>query len=282
MPKTLEQKPILVASDLSHRSDRAMQRAFDLARRQSLPVVVVTALDDAMPEDMVADLHASAITKLERFAGSLGDGVEHRVVARVGDPTDEILGAVEEIEPTLLVMGVHRPRGFLDALRETTMQRIVRRTGCPVLLVRDTVDHEYKTVIAACDFSPASTSAMELADSFTETQTIRPIHALHVPYSGMLGPTKSAKSELERAFQADARKLDAKWREGALPGKLASDTEIVAGSPYSVIRQQVEKGGVDLICVGAHGRVGAAPAVLGSLATDLMRDAPCDLLIARP
>ena len=49
-----------------------------------------------------------------------------------------------------------------------------------------------------------------------------------------------------------------------------------------MIQDHLAKGRYDLIAVGAHGRVGAARAILGSLATDLMRDPPCDLLIARP
>ena len=49
-----------------------------------------------------------------------------------------------------------------------------------------------------------------------------------------------------------------------------------------VALNRVRQGQADLIAVGAHGRVGAGRAILGSVSTDLMRDPPCDLLIARP
>ena len=59
-------------------------------------------------------------------------------------------------------------------------------------------------------------------------------------------------------------------------------TEIVLGAPQLMVRNRAGQGRADLIAMGAHGRVGAARAILGSVSTDLMRDPPCDLLIARP
>ena len=273
---------ILVATDMSPRSDRAMQRAFDLARTHELPVTVLSVLDDAMPADLTDVLHAKAEMQLERFVASLSAGVSHDVIIRVGDPTREILHYAHNDPKCLLVMGVHRPRPFLDALRETTMQRIVRRTANPVLLVKDAVDHAYVNVAAACDFSPASTASLKLALSLSKGATARLIHALHVPYSGMLGQTSGAASDLAKAFHKEAATQDTTWRaDNDLPDG-AGETEILEGSPYPMLRALADKGGVDLIAVGAHGRVGSARAILGSLSVDLMRDPPCDVLIARP
>lgn len=282
MPPQPDSKPILVATDMSHRSDRAMQRAFALARRNGAKVIAFTAVDDAMPEELTGDLHRRVAEHLQRHVAVLADGVAYDTRTTVGDPTAEILRAVGDIDPGLLVMGMHRIRGFLDTLRETTMQRIVRRTHHPVLLVHDPVDHDYRTVIAASDFSPASTAALRLAAELCPDATITPIHALHVPFSGMLNQTPDSRTELEAAFVKDTREADVLWRQASeLPGQVR-DTIIEPGPGFAVLRKAVLSADADLICVGAHGRVGAAPSILGSLASDLMRDPPCDLLIARP
>ena len=273
---------ILVATDMSPRSDRAVRRAFDLARVHELPVTVLMVLDDAMLPDLTDMLHTKAEMELERFLATVGEGVAHDTIIRVGDPTKDILHYAANDPKCLLVMGVHRPRPFLDALRETTMQRIVRRTSNPVLLVKDTADHRYDKVVAACDFSPASTASLRLALSLTPGATARLIHALHVPYSGMLGQTSSAAADLAKAFHKEAAQDDATWRASTELPQGAGETEVLPGSPYPLLRGLAERGEADLIAVGAHGRVGSARAILGSLSVDLMRDPPCDVLIARP
>ena len=276
-------KSILVATDMSHRSDRAMQRAFHLARELKAHLTVFSAFDDAMPAELVDALHERAGKMLKRHAKSLGEGVSYDVQTKVGDPTLEILQAVTNTGADLLIMGTHRPRPFLDGLRDTTMQRIVRRTDCAVLLVRDPVDHDYKSILSATDFSPAATSAIQMSNALAPKAQIIPVHALHVPYRGMLGTTVSDKSILEQSFRLEVEPQAKAWVENNdLPTSAMEDVQITAGSPYTLLRGLVEKKEFDLICVGAHGRVGAAPSILGSLSTDLMRDPPCDVLITRP
>ncbi|MBJ6373282.1 universal stress protein [Sedimentitalea arenosa] len=276
--------PILVASDMSSRSDRAMQRAFRLGAQMGRKVIAFSVLDDAMPMDILEETLERAQARLTRFADSLAGDHPHEAHAVIGDPTSDILAMIDKTGTDLLVLGAHRPRAFLGELRETTMQRIVRNTRCSVLLAQDTCDHDYDKIILACDFSPASTRALTLAHEIAPDAVFSPIHALHLPYSGILGRTAVAQADLDAPYRAEAEAADTEWRAG-LPEKLAKlvpATEILPGSPYPVIRQEVESRGTDLIALGAHGRVGASRAILGSLASDLTRDPPCDLLITRP
>ena len=274
--------PILVATDMSNRSDRAMARAFRIARDLGAPVVVMTVLDDAMPADLMPDLHDRSRERLERYCATLSGGtVPFTVEIQTGDPTEDILAAVEARQPRLLVLGSHRPRAFMDMVRETTLQRIVRHTSAPVLLAMDRDDHDYRSVLVPTDFSPASASAARIALEIAPQAQLSALHALQVPYSGMLATAPAARDELEKPFRNDAKRSDALWRQEL---DLASmpPTEIVLGAPQRLMRDRVRQGQADLIAVGAHGRVGAGRAILGSVSTDLMRDPPCDLLIARP
>lgn len=273
---------ILVATDMSPRSDRAVRRAAQIARDHDAALTVMTVLDDAMPQDLIKALHAKARATLERFVASVYDEVNVTIRAEPGDPTTDILRACSD-NVDLLVMGTHRMRPFLDAIRETTMQRIVRRTATPVLLVTDRADHPYARIIAACDFSPASSGAMRMAHALAPTATIQPIHALHVPYSGRLAQHKAAGDAIEASFRHEAESAAKTWlHDEELPTPQMTDLEILPGAAYPILQGKISAGDIDLIAVGAHGRVGAARSLLGSLATDLMRDPPCDVLIARP
>lgn len=273
-------QPILVATDLSERSDRALHRAFTLARTLQWPLVVLHVMDDAMPEDMLDDVRRRAITRLDKQCTALADGVSCSTEVCVGDPTGQILQAIGAHEPALVVMGTHRPRPFLDGLRETTMMRIVRRTDCPALLVKDPGEAPYTQVIAACDFSPASDAAMALATELIPGARIHPVNAVHVPYSGMLAPGGGGVDAISASFVKEAEARAQAWNDA--PHVATEPVRVLAGPVQAVIWREAQTLPADVICAGAHGRAGAAPSILGSLANDLMREAPCDLLIARP
>ena len=56
-------------------------------------------------------------------------------LARPGKPVDEILRHAAETEADLIVMATEGRNGFLDALRGSTTEQIVRRAPCPILAV---------------------------------------------------------------------------------------------------------------------------------------------------
>lgn len=276
-------RSILVASDLSARSDRALARAFRLAQALEAELTVAHIVDDAMPPDMARDVEISATETLERQAALVAGECRFEVVTRIGHPATDVLALIEERAPGLVVVGSHRARGFLAALRETTAQRVVRLSDRPVLVANDPVEHDYSRILAATDFSPAGTAALQLGHAIAPQARVVPVHALHMPYPGMLAAGGGTGEALQASFRAEAQSLARSWRDAnPLPEHALDEIVIEAGSPFMVLQKVRQSGGGDLVTVGAHGRVGAAPALLGSLASDLMRHPFCDVLVARP
>jgi nucleotide-binding universal stress UspA family protein len=54
-------------------------------------------------------------------------------LARPGDPAEVIVSTAESIAADLIAMTTEGPQGFLDALRGSTSERVLRRTPCPVM-----------------------------------------------------------------------------------------------------------------------------------------------------
>ena len=278
-------KHILVATDLSPRADRAVFRAVRLAREHHARLTFVHVQDDALPDDLLLTRQADATRQLDRFAAHVADGLTYTTLPLIGTPSEVLLDTIDDLSPDLLVLGLHRPRAVLDEWRETTAQRVTRMTDCPVLLVRDPDDHAYATTVAATDFSPAATAALNLGHSLAPKATLTPVHALHIPYDGLLGAggaVAMASNSISQTFRAEAQHADAEWRAThALPVTLGHTLFPEAG-PMLAISNAITETDAHLVTVGAHGRPGAHRSFLGSLATDLMRDPPCDVLIARP
>ncbi|MGH7936554.1 MAG: universal stress protein [Chthoniobacterales bacterium] len=57
------------------------------------------------------------------------------------------------------------------------------------------------------------------------------------------------------------------------------ETKVGVGSPVEQIDQCVRAGGIDLIIISTHGRSGVKRAFIGSTAEQIVRHAPCPVLV---
>jgi nucleotide-binding universal stress UspA family protein len=62
-------------------------------------------------------------------------GWSYDTVVRQGDVVDEIVKAEHEWRPDLMVLATQGHLDFLDALRGSTTERVLRSVNCPVLAV---------------------------------------------------------------------------------------------------------------------------------------------------
>lgn len=273
--------PILVATDLSARSDRAVQRAFLLARGMECSLTVVSIIDSALPVDMAEALRADVERRLVRMTENIAriTPCRYSCMAVLGDITMDLPDIAEDQNAALIVLGQHRPRGLADLIRQTTMERLVRGSRRPVLIVRDPVLQDYGRVLAPVDFGPSSAEAVRMAARIAPLADIHMFHALHIPFSGLTGAAALGVEVTRLTAEAEADRRA--WLAHGSPPR-ASMPEIVHGSLHQVFAAQMVQRQPDLVAVGAHARTGTAPFILGSFANELMRAPPCDLLVARP
>jgi len=57
--------------------------------------------------------------------------------------------------------------------------------------------------------------------------------------------------------------------------------EVRVGETYQRIVEYAEQEGIDLIVMGTHGRTGVSRLLMGSVAENVVRHAPCPVLLAR-
>ena len=57
------------------------------------------------------------------------------MMIRPGEPEEGILKIAEELKIDLIVMATEGRHGFIDALKGTTTERVLRGAPCPVLAV---------------------------------------------------------------------------------------------------------------------------------------------------
>ncbi len=277
---------ILVASDLSARSDRALARAATLAEHHKAKLIVVHVVDEELPaalaDRQVEDAENVLRSAIAPLAQSGVSDSELRVV--VGEHYQSILAEAERANADLIVIGQHRKDILLDLFRGSTGERVIRFGNRPVLVVRSPARHRYVSLLAAIDFSIPSRRAIEAAVKLAPDTDITLVHAFDLPFRGLIF-SRGSMDDLAKKHQLQFQEMvDAQTREF-----LASLSEPIVvrrviakeGRPDEVIIATAEETRPDLLVVGTHGRSGLGRAVLGSVAEHVLARATCDVLAVR-
>lgn len=268
-------KRIVVATDMSERADRAIERALKLASDIKARCAVVSIVDATLPQDMATELRGMTERRLRKMLDA-HNGRQSELDVRIGDVVPGVLGIASEMNADLLVLGIHRRRKFMDAVRETTMERILTLSDFPVLLVRDPVNGSYGRVLVATNFSRACAAAMIAAGSMAPGAEINSIHALHIPFVGLTGGTSSV---MAKAIRRETEELARTWHiSHGISGKMP---DIVTGGIHEVLNRKIKSFEPELLVLGAHTRSGLGWHKLGTFAAEIFRNPPVDLLVAR-
>lgn len=149
VPLTLHLKRILVPCDFSEPAIKALRYAVAFAKQLGAKISVLHVTDPlplAAPEVGFAAMNYipgelpgdDARSRLEMEAERhVPDAVLDKVVVRTGVPFDEICRVAKELETDLIILNTHGYTGLKHVLMGSTAEKVVRRAGCPVLVVRE-------------------------------------------------------------------------------------------------------------------------------------------------
>lgn len=276
---------ILVASDLSRRSDRAVRQALHLSRRFGAPLTVLHVVDDELPapvfqsdcEQAMASLRGS----VEQWGGGDTANVEVRVVG--GLDFQAIVDAGDAEDAALIVLGAHRRNILKDVFTGTTVERVIRTTTRPVLVVKRPEPGDYVCTLAAVALVAEAAEVVRLARRLSGCNTLYLAHALTDVVVGQMTVADAPHAAIEEY----RRSMTARCR-GFL-ADIAADAGLGGGDWLPVVDwgsaaertlATAQTFGADLCVVGTrtHARGSAARFLLGSVAEELLRDLPCDVL----
>jgi nucleotide-binding universal stress UspA family protein len=282
-------KTIVVATDFSTRSDRAIRRGLLLAREAGATLWLLHVVDGDRPAYLVVPDTQAAEKTLAEAAQTIRmiDGVacEHRVVT--ADAFEGILSATAEMAADLLVIGPHRRQILRDAFIGTTAERVIRDSAVPVLMANGMPVGPYRKVLAASDLSACSVEAvtalvrLQLA---AEAPVIL-FRAVDVPEVALMMRASTTVEEIRHHVATREAAADDELRAFAATLALKpanSVARIAEGSTAATILKEAETAGADLVVIGTRGQTGLARFLLGSVAEAVLRSSPVDVLVVPP
>jgi nucleotide-binding universal stress UspA family protein len=282
-------KAILLATDLSARCDRALDRAALLAAEWQARLVIVHALE----EDAIGTLGGSEHVPSWRRQADPQQMAEIRtrselreicpgatVVIERGSVADVILRAAETHGCGLILTGVARNEPLGRLVLGSTVNRLVRHSQIPVLVVRKRGRRPYRSVVVAADFSDSSRHALEATGRFFPRLPLTVFNAHDAPMSGLVTDVASYREQMKQAATREAedflRSCDLSGWTGQKP-----DLLIEYGEPDRLLHDYATEKDIDLVAFGTHGRSMLFDALIGSVAQSLVSTVPCDALVVR-
>ncbi len=141
---------------------------------------------------------------------------------------------------------------------------------------------DMKKVLCPVDYSVCSQEAFKYAAHIARTESAKLylVHVIDVRSFGHESPLDSdvpkPSEDAIRRIKEDLTKKAADEVEG-----VEIESVVVVGVPVKVILSVAEERKVDMIVMGTHGRTGIPHMIIGSVAENVVRKAPCPVLTIR-
>ncbi|MEZ5494305.1 MAG: universal stress protein [Pseudomonadales bacterium] len=276
---------LLLASDLSARCDRALDRSVQLAQEWHARLDVLNVLD-AIPSPEQALTWFSGATdeqllqvaeqQLARDLSAVNASASLRL-ARSTDITAAIREAAANALSSLVVTGVSRNETLGRILLGSTVENLARSLQQPLLVVRQRAHGPYRRILVTTDFSALSRPALLTAAKLFPGRELILYHAHSPVMSGLV----NASQHVERCIRIEETECAAFLSATALPEGTAVRPVVECGAIESILTRYVREHDIDLVVMGSHGRSGFMSLLLGSTAAKLLDWLPCDTLLVR-
>ncbi|MGC4009163.1 MAG: universal stress protein [Pseudomonas sp.] len=282
-------KSLMVATDLSGRSEKALHRAAALAKRYACPWTVLYVVDEDQPSALVEQEVTQVRMMLEARLVELTElgGTCPKLLVERGDPNQKILAAARNQNCEMLVMGAHRKSVLRDIFVGTTVERVLRSGQLPVLVVNQPAAGQYRDLLIALDTSSASAHAVEVANDLgmLEGAVRRGVYAFSPLAKGMMQYSGVSEERIDEFVSSESRQAVDELKKFLHDQHLEDriDEQLVAvGLPGNVLQRMVDKHRPDLLVMGTRGMGGVKRALIGSVADYALRELDCDILVVPP
>jgi nucleotide-binding universal stress UspA family protein len=243
---------------------------------EPLPVEIVDGepmLVPPDPEDGRMEL------RIEQLSADLAEvhAAEHRWQLEVvhGEPVSMLMRRARELDASLVVVGIGRPRPVDRLLGNETTLDVVRYASCPVLAVAGALVKRPREVVIATDFSPASMRAARSALPLLARGAT--LHIVHVAESATgEAPLLAVEKLYARSITARLVRFVADLRT---PSDMAVRMAVREGRCATQLLAYAREHGADLLVAGRHGDDALEQFSVGSITESLLRGANCSVLV---
>jgi nucleotide-binding universal stress UspA family protein len=283
---------IVAATDFSHASHLAVQRASRLAAAHGAALHVVTALPANWREELRAWFAGAQVQddagvirrRLAECAAQAAGAasVVHEVLE--GDARDAVAAYADRVQAHLVVVGAHGRSLVGEAVLGSTALALMERCDAPILVVRNDAAQEYRRVLVGVAGSRACAQAVRFAAALCPGTDLTLLHAYEDPFAAELF-LGQANPDAEAYYRGRARVQAQQALDGFLAG-LGPTAErchalLAYGPPGVLLANEAQHQRADLVVLGSRSKGRLEAALLGSVASNVALMVTADVLLVR-
>lgn len=276
---------LILATDLSARCDRALDRARQLARQWSAGLLVVHAVEPAEQiEHWYVEHHLTAQPRAinplgvatRRLRRSLGEDLGGiQVSVAEGESTEVVAKATQQTGAKLIITGLARDETLGRLYIGHTVENLIRASRVPVLMVRDRPMGPYRRIVVATDLKEGSQQVLRTAMDWFSDQRLDLLHAYDAPFAGLTMNRDSYATDYRAVVERDLADFLASARIAAETLNLV----LQPGAVAPVLASYVEARDIDLVVIGGGEKSLLRRLIGGDSDTTILAEVPCDILV---
>ncbi len=283
---------LLLSTDGSKFSEGAVREAVKLAKLYSSRLFVISVVEtnpeyETIAPQLVEKAEKETKGNLESVKSlASSEGVDCEIIARHSEnPYESIVDEARKNKVDMIIMGRRGRTGLKRVLMGSVTARVIGHSPCNVLVVPQAARITCKKILVATDGSKYSLAAASEAVGIAKRCGAVLVVVSVVP-SESASPFDIVRSDMQRDLIA-RKELDEAEKNISELSKLAeregikAECLVVGGRPSEAIVDEAEKGNIDLIVVGSHGRTGMERLLMGSVTERVVGRADCAVLVVK-
>ena len=306
---------LLLIADADVEHSAALQRAMALAKNNQA-TLTVCAIVDAVPAEM--QMAITAVTpeelcdigvaekreRLDEISRKIAEeGIVVEAVVLVGKPFIEIIRLVLDANYDLIIKSAEGAPRVKDTLFGSLDMHLMRKSPCPVWIVKSSEHPHYRRILAAVDQDPEDAVKdalnrqileMSASLSLSEFSELHIVHAWRLYgesfYRSPRIPLSDSEVDEIVTEEASARR---RWLENLVHtyGTEADEDmvdyvepklHVIEGDARYVVPMTARELDVDLIVMGTVARTGIAGFFMGNTAENILTQLDCSVLTVKP
>lgn len=300
---------ILVPLDFSKSSQETLRHAVTLAKALPGKITLlhvdepqdISEASGGLPGTVMAGRTVAPKPAEERLQAlarrSVPSALAGEIIVRRGAAGKAVVAVAKERRSSLIVVATHGYGGIQRVLLGSTAEYIVRHCPCPVLTVRRSALRKrraagaasavrIRSILAPVDLSSpsrqasgyAATLAGQLGAQLTLLHVVPPLSTRRRPLeTSRLNARAAEGAKAALAALAQQTPVAPHLHKTAKPVK----TRVLFGHAPDEIMREAKESAADLLVIATHGRGGLGRILLGSTAENIVRHAPCPVLVVR-
>jgi nucleotide-binding universal stress UspA family protein len=276
---------ILVTVDFSESSDYVIENAIKLAEKFNSHITLMHVIaEEHLPDKLDHFIEESVQSKLEKIASDIkAKGIKLKdSIIEHGTPFEKIINEAESNDYNVIIAGKSSKTENSAYGPGTTVDKLIRKNEVPIWVVKPEPVKPIQKILCPVDFSDASYRALDnaltLAQRFKASLTILHIYT-PVSYSSIWYEADNEHentiliSKQEKEFQDFLSQFDLKG--------ISYKEVIIIGEVHVEILNFIKENNIDLLLMGTTGRTGLSRILMGSSATKVTRESPCNFITTK-